>query len=379
MAEKKELTAEEKLFAAKKKSKRRKTIRRIIIWTLVIAAVFYIMYAYNFHLKNSRWPWQKKVDQESTDLVRTQAYLDVYTTNVDISGYIQAYDTQEVMIRATGVVTGVYVKEGDRVGKGQLLAEIDSTSQSRNVRDLEWQIEKAVIAGSTSQRDMELLQMSLDTARRQLENTKAYANFDGVVVKVSIKEGDYFEAGKSVMTIIDDSRYKATVEVDEIDVQLLEKGMTATLTADSIPGVNFEGYISYIPMIGRYTNTGIGVMDVEMIIDEPPQALKPGFSFEGIIEIQHEQSMLLVSQSAVTTRRGVSTVTKENADGSLETVTIQVKYLGENLYQVLSGNLKDGDTVVYTRSETGIAGLLGGMGASGGPSGPGGPGGGGMR
>jgi multidrug efflux pump subunit AcrA (membrane-fusion protein) len=119
-------------------------------------------------------------------------------------------------------------------------------------------------------------------------------------------------------------------------------------------------------MIGRYTNTGIGVMDVEIIIDNPPEKLKPGFSFEGVIEVESEQSMLLVSQSAVTTKRGVSTVTKELEDGSTQTVTVQVKYLGENLYQILSGDVKDGDTVIYTRSEGGIAGLMNAMGGMGG-------------
>jgi len=360
------LTPEQQLFAARKRSKRIRTIRRAIIWTVIIIAVIYGLFAYNFHLRNSRWPWQEAVETTDNELVRTKVYLDTYTTDVDISGYVQAYQTQEVMIRSTGAVKAVYVKEGDRVKKGQLLAETDSTNQSYNVRDIEWQIEKAKISGSYSDKDMELLEMRLETAKQQLENTKAYANFDGIVVKVSISEGDYFEAGKAVMTIIDDSKYKSTVEVDEIDVQLLKKGMKAALTADSIPGVPFEGQVTYIPMIGRYTNTGIGVMDVEIVIDNPPEKLKPGFSFEGVIEVESEQSMLLVSQSAVTTKRGVSTVTKELEDGTLQTVTVQIKYLGENLYQILSGDVKDGDTVVYSRSEGGIAGLMSGMGMMGG-------------
>jgi len=355
------LTPEQQLFAARKRSRRIRTIRRAVIWTVIIVAVVYGLFAYNFHLQNSRWPWQEAVETTESELVRTKVYLDTYTTNVDISGYVQAYQTQEVMIRSTGAVKAVYVKEGDRVKKGQLLAETDSTSQSYNVRDIEWQIERAKISGSYSDKDMELLEMKLDSAKQQLENTKAYANFDGVVVKVSISEGDYFEAGKAVMTIIDDSKYKSTVEVDEIDVQLLKTGMKAALTADSIPGTAFEGRVTYIPMIGRYTNTGIGVMDVEIVIDNPPEKLKPGFSFEGVIEVESEQSMLLVSQSAVTTKRGVSTVTKELEDGTLQTVTVQIKYLGENLYQILSGDVKDGDTVVYSRSEGGIAGLMSGM------------------
>ena len=57
-----------------------------------------------------------------------------------------------------------------------------------------------------------------------------------------------------------------------------------------------------------------------------------------------------LSKAAVTTSRGVSTVNKLKADGTTEKVTVVVKYLGENLYQILSGYVKDGDVLVYTNS-----------------------------
>lgn len=354
--------AEQSLVLQRKKAKRKKTVKNTILFIILLVAVVYGLYAYNFHLKNGRWPWKpEEIVNPIDNMVKSQVYESVYTSEIDISGSVQANQTQEVMIRAAGAVTGVYVKEGDRVKKGQLLAEVDSTNQQYTVANVEWQLEKARISSSVSQRELQLLEMQLDNAKQQLENTKAYANFDGVVVSVSIAEGDYFTAGSAVMTIIDDSKLKATVEVDEIDIQLLEIGMKAYITADSVPGENIEAKVSYIPMIGRYSNQGIGVMDVEVTIENPPKGLKPGFSFEGVIAVESEQSMLLVSQSAVTVKRGVSSVTKLNEDGSTQTVVVQVKYLGENLYQVISGDIKAGDTVVYTRTASGLEGLVNNM------------------
>lgn len=352
-------TTEDKLLAQRKKAKKRRTIKRIIFYIILLAAIVYGLYAYNFHLKTDRWPWQPEVVENPMDsLIQTKVYESTYTTSIDISGSVQAYQTQDVVMRASGAVKGIYVKEGDRVVKGQLLAEVDSTSQTYNVSDIEWRIEKAEISGTSSEKDLELMRMQLDSAKQQLENTKAYANFDGVVVKVSVDEGDYSNAGSSLMTIIDDSKLKATVEVDEIDLQMLAKGMKATLTSDSAPGETIGAYVSYIPMIGRYSSQGIGVMDVEIVIDNPPKGLKPGFSFEGTINVESEQKMLLVSQSAVTTTRGSSSITKLNEDGSTTVVPVVVKYLGENLYQIISGDVKDGDTVVYSRSASGLAGLV---------------------
>lgn len=353
------MNTEDKLMAQRKKAKKIKTIKKIVGGVVLLAVIIYGLYAYNFHLQNKRWPWKKApVTSRIDQMVKTTVYESTFTTEIDISSYVEAYDTQSVVLRASGAVTGVYAEEGDRVKKGQLLAEVDSTNQTHNVSSLEWQIEKAKVSGTSSPRDLELMEMQLNSAKQQLDNTKAYANFDGVVVKVSVDEGDYSNAGTSIMTVIDDSRLKATVEVDEIDIQLVEKGMHATLTSDSAPGETIEAYVSYIPMIGRYSNSGIGVMDVEIVIDNPPAGLKPGFSFEGTIDVESEQKMLLVSQSAVTTKRGSSSVTKLKEDGTTETVPVIVKYLGENLYQIVSGNIKDGDTVVYSKSGSGLEGLM---------------------
>ena len=358
--------AEKSLIEKRRKNKRKKIIKKAVIWAFVLIFVVFGLFAYNYKLKNSRWPWQKEVVKDPMDsMVKTKVYESIYETSIDVSGSLSAYDTQNVMLRATGSVTGVFVEEGDKVTKGQLLATVDNTDQSYTVADIEKQIESAKISGQTSKRDIELLEMRLDSAKQKLDNTKAYANFDGVVVSVKIDKDDYYEAGSTAMTIIDNSRLKTTVEVDEIDILMLKKGAKATLTSDSCPGETIEAYVSYIPMIGRYSNQGIGVMDVELVIDNPPVNLKPGFSFEGSINIEGEQKMLLVSQSAVTTSRGVSYVTKLKEDGTTERVQIQVKYLGENLYQIVGGNVKDGDTVVYNRTGSGFESLINGMMAGG--------------
>lgn len=358
--------AEAALAEKRKKTRRRKTVKKIIIWTIIFVALIFGLYVYNFKLKNDRWPWQEEVVTSEIDsMVKTKAYTSTYTSEIDVSGYVEAFQTQTVVIRSSGAVTGVYVKEGDRVKEGQLLATIDSTSQEYNVAQIEWDIEKAKINGTSSAKDMELKELNLKTAKQQLENTKAYANFDGVVISVEIQEGAYFNAGSTVMTIIDDSKLKASVEIDEIDIQMVREGMKTYLTSDSTPDSKIEARVSYIPMIGRYSSQGIGVMDVEIVIDNPPAALKPGFSFEGTIEAESSQEMLLVSQNAITTVRGKSTVTKLLDNGETQTVDVVAKYVGENLYQIISGDVKDGDTLVYSRN-SGFAGFGGGMSMGGG-------------
>ena len=69
-----------------------------------------------------------------------------------------------------------------------------------------------------------------------------------------------------------------------------------------------------------------------------------------IDEVEEEQTMLLVNQAAVSTSRGTSVVYKVADDGTIQKVNVTVKYLGENLYQILDGNIAEGDVLAYNLS-----------------------------
>lgn len=327
----------------------RKRVKKTIIWILIIAIVMGGYYLYDFYKKNSRLPWaaaKPAVSLYTTE--EAKVYESTYNTTIDLSGYVAPFEEQKVKFRSTGAITGVYVKAGQSVKKGDLLVTIDDTNQQYVLANLESQIEQAKIEGSA--RSLKLLELQKKTAENNLDYTRSYANFDGVVASVDVSVGDYFEAGASAMTVINRSKLKATVEIDEIDMQYVKLGQKAVLTFDSLPGQNVEAVVTYIPMIGRYTTQGIGVMDVKITIDDPPAGLAPGYTFEGRIDVEGEISMVLVPQAAVTTRRGTSTVEKKMPDGSTQTVTVSVKYLGEGLCQVLGGTLKVGDTVIVKKS-----------------------------
>lgn len=336
--------------------KRKKRIKKLITWTIVlILIVIGVMY---YNKVKSDFEEKTKAMIGAVTTVEVAVEENVYTTVIDLSGYVEAYDTQESKFRSTGAVTGVYVKEGDSVTKGQLLASIDNTSQTYQVKNIQNQIKQAELSGSASQ--LETLKLQLKNAENNLEYTNLVANFDGTVATVSVSEGDYFEAGSKVMTIVDVSKLKATVQIDEIDMGKVSLGQKAYLTFDSLPGETVEATVTYIPMLATYTNQGIGVVSVELTIENPPKDLKPGYSFEGTIQVEGDVQMLLIPQAAITTGRGgVTTVNKKNADGSSETVNVRVKYLGEGYCQLLSGDLKKGDILTYTKSSANM--MMGGM------------------
>ncbi len=347
-----EMNTESQVRSQLKKKMRNQRIKRIVTWVLVIALLVSGFQIYSFYKTNGYFPWSEaKAPVSAVKEVEVKVYESSFTTTIDLSGYVEPYDIQNVILRSTGAVTDVYVKEGDSVKKGDVLIAIDNTNQLYEVASIESEIEKAKLSGSL--RELELLQLRLKSATNKLDYTQAYANFDGVVASVKVSEGDYFDAGSSAMTLIDRSKLKATVEIDEIDMQHIKIGQTADLIFDSYSEGTLEGEVTYIPMLGKYTNQGIGVMEVEITIDNPPASIAPGYTFEGTIASEGETVLTLLPQNALTVSRGgVTTVTKKLADGTTQSVVVTVKYLGEGISQLLSGNLKVGDTLIVRRTDT---------------------------
>jgi len=341
---------EKRLRSSLKKKLRRKRIKRFITVIIVLVIIAGGVYLYRYYEENKKLPFTSGEARSpltsTTSSVQEVAVREVeFSQTIDISGNVEAFQTQRVVFRATGAVTGVMVKEGDRVKVGDLLATIDDTNQSYTLANIESQIEEATLQGS--QRQLELLKMQRKMAENNLEYTKAYANFDGVVASVNVDVGDYFEAGTAAMVIVDRSKLKATVEIDEIDIQSVTVGMSADLTFDAIGDQNVEAVVDYIPMLGRTTNQGIGVLDVEIVIEDPPSAIAPGFTFAGSILADEAKNILVIPASAVTSnRRGSDTVRKKGSDGNPITVNVTTKYLGEGMSEVTGGDLKVGDIVL---------------------------------
>ncbi|MGI6466734.1 MAG: efflux RND transporter periplasmic adaptor subunit [Sphaerochaetaceae bacterium] len=352
----KQNNTEERLRVSLKKRLRRKRIKKAFTWIIILIILGGGYYLYKYYEENQRLPFGPEGEPRSP-LMSQSASQEVtvreieYSKTIDISGHVEAYQTQRVVFRSTGAVTGVFVKEGDFVKEGTLLATIDDTSQSYNLANIESQIEEAKLRGSV--RTLGLLEMQLKMAQNNLDYTKAYANFDGVVASVNVDEGDYFEAGTAAMILVDRSKLKATVEIDEIDIQTIFEGMSAELTFDSIGDRVVDAKVDYIPMLGRTTNQGIGVLDVEIVIDDPPTQVSPGFTFAGSIISDDIKSILVVPASAITSnRRGPDTIRKKGSDGNIISINVTSKYIGESMSEITSGDLKAGDIVIVGGNST---------------------------
>ena len=204
------------------------------------------------------------------------------TNVVKATGVIRPMVGAEVRVgsRISGVVKRLFVRIGDRVTPGQLLAELDA-------RDLEARRNEAAAARELAQanltyaradlrRKRELnregllppsdldvaeracavaeqqatgAQASLDYASAQLAYARISAPIGGVVASVSTQEGETVAASfatPTFLTLLDLARLEVWAYVDETDIGRVQAGQEARFTVDTYGDEEFEGRVTTV-------------------------------------------------------------------------------------------------------------------------------------
>ena len=156
-----------------------------------------------------------------------------------------------------GYLKNIYVRYGDKVTKGQLIAEFDTEAILENIKVQELVVEKARINFNKINRnatiskedkrlaqiDLEIQEINLNKLYKDLNRARIYSPIDGVVSYVTTAAiGDYIQVRSTVATVIDPSEiyYACTVE----DVEDFQIGMEMTI---KINDKNYNGVIVATP------------------------------------------------------------------------------------------------------------------------------------
>jgi HlyD family secretion protein len=102
------------------------------------------------------------------------------------------------------------------------------------------------------QAQMEQAQAKLEAAQADLVNLEIRAPFDGTIVSLNLKVGQYVNPGEVAVTMADFSRWRVeTTNLTELSVMQIHEGSLATVWLDALPGVTFPGKVAYIKNFGE--------------------------------------------------------------------------------------------------------------------------------
>ena len=171
---------------------------------------------------------QKAPTQVKTEVVTAGGQM----TNESYVGIVEENEATAVSFTGMGVVKRMLVREGQAVGRGQLLALMDDTQARNLLTGAEAQMAQAEDAlqrygmlhdaGSLPEVQWVEIQSKVAQARSQLAVAKKnladcrlVAPVSGIIGRQQVKAGETAVPSQAVVTILDVSRVKVKVSVPE--------------------------------------------------------------------------------------------------------------------------------------------------------------------
>ena len=214
---------------------------------------------------------------------------------------------QRVLTAPTdGFLNKVYVRPGDRVKAGQLMAELADQDMLVEQRGLEAELaqgQNALVAAqakgdraeySINQGKVETAQARLDLIQQQLERSHLQAPFDGVVIKGDLTQqiGAPVERGAELITLAPDTGYRVMIEADESDVADLKPGQAGRLVLAAMPSETLPIKVERITPLAA-TEDGRHYFAVYAGLQNTLPALRPGM--QGVAKIDVDRRSMLIN------------------------------------------------------------------------------------
>ncbi len=232
-----------------------------------------------------------------------------------------------------GIADEIRVDVGDSVGSGDTLLTRTDYSYNSTYLDL-----------LSARED---LTDELQDLREMYDNPELTAVSDGIVSDLFLTDGMYLQEDTEMYSLISTDKFQLKVDIDELEIEGITVGQTATVVFDAFDTEEYEGTIEKISALGQ--NTG-GVTKYTTTISVPgSDKLKTNMSATATIVTDEKKDVLLVSVDAIQTSEGKNYVTKVDENGNEELQEVTLGLVNSAVAEVTDG-LSEGDKVEVTTS-----------------------------
>jgi macrolide-specific efflux system membrane fusion protein len=283
----------------------------------------------------------------------------------------------DVGSRVSGIVSSIPVRVGNRVARGDLLAQIDPTEfearLAQSTADLalaraqldlaassyaraealslegivsELELESASSDLKVARARVDLEQARLNSARIQLGYTEIRAPVPGVIADVTTREGETVAASfaaPTFVTIVDLERLEVQAYVDETDIGQVFVGQEATFSVDTYPDADFVARVSAVNPRAEIQN-GVVNYVVRLQFESPQDlTLRPEMTAHVRLVLAERIDVLTIPRRAIRRENGQQFVRVHRA-GSWVDQTVEAGFRSETRVEVLAG-LEEDETV----------------------------------
>ncbi|MFE3867576.1 efflux RND transporter periplasmic adaptor subunit [Flavobacterium sp. LS2P90] len=336
--------------------------KNIITIGLIVAALAIISYTLMNNKKENEAKTAIVAEKNASVSVKIGT-VKTEEVSLDFSANGNFEPLQELKFSAEkpGRVVRVLVKEGDNVRIGQTLAIIRSEQISSDLQTAQAsyqnaqadynRFENAYKTGGVTKQQLDQAKLGLVTSRSRLQQAKVNigdtnikATINGIVNKRYIEPGSVLGAATPMFDLVNVSKLKLKVTVNESQVAGLKLGNIVQVSASVYPDTKFSGKITFIaPMADSSLNFPV---EIE-IANNSSNDLKAGmYGTAEFASNQQKQTLMIVPRNAFVGSVSSNQIfVAENGVAKLKTVTAG-RILGDKV-EIING-LSDGETVITT-------------------------------
>ena len=305
---------------------------------------------------------REKVAKAPTRVVTEVISATTGHPNQTYVGIVEEREATAVSFTGMGVVKRVLVSEGQTVGRGQLIAEMDDTQARNLLAGAEAQMSQASDAlgryqmlhdnGSLPevqwveiQSKVAQAKSQLEVARKNLADCRLVAPVGGVIGKRAVKAGETALPSQAVVTILDIGSVKVKVSMPETEISAIQAHTPTLINVEAVgktfSGGTIEKGVQADPLTHSY--------DVRIAVSNSDRKLLPGMVASVQFtpaEPQHSHQLPTVPVTAVQSNGGAHLFvwTVDNDSTAHRTAVSVGETIGNRI--VLSEGVDDGQRII---------------------------------
>jgi len=306
-------------------------------------------------------PVQQTVTMESVEVKVAPVIREQISIPVRSSGYVATSEEVKLSFKTGGIIARTYVREGDAVKSGQLLAAL-------NLSEINAQVNQAKIGLEKSQRDfnraknlyadsvatLEQMQNAesalnvsksvLDAANYNLSHSKIFAPKAGIILKQLARENELIAPGYPVYALgVSGKNWIVRTGLSDRDIVRIQIGDSARIRIDAWPDQPFIGVVS---QMDESANPQTGTYEIEIRLDKTAFRLASGFiAGVEVVPAQKTDCFLVPVEALVEADGQEGFVYTPGPDNRVKKVKVSVITLTGGR-AALSGPLTEGGPVV---------------------------------
>lgn len=305
-------------------------------------------------------------DSKKLPLVTTiKAHEEVFDHFLELQGNVKTKENIVIYPEMSGILQQIYIKEGQKVNKGQVLATIDDGGLSQQVAQLEIQAELAKTTFERQERlwnekigsEIQYLQAksnyqaqskAVSQMKIQLGKTTVNAPFSGVIDDIITEQGSVVVPGQSqLMRIVSLNNMYIEVDVPENYINDVTKNKNVIV---EFPVLN-KVLEAKIRQAGNYINPANRSFKIEVAVPNKDKSIKPNLTAKLKINDYTNKNALLIPQSIISENANgeqyVYVVTDQNTENEahVKRVIIETGKTQGDVIEVLTG-LENGSEII---------------------------------